>query len=174
VGNAHALELGLKGKTAGKPAEYLHFVEKKAASIEADMCLGAIIGGGTEAEVEALAKYGRILGILTTLREEFVDIFELEELVQKASIERLPIPIIFAMQNRTQKNNIEKILEKKTITNADAEALVDIIFNSRNVKKLKKYMEDLVAQANCLLHPFHAKDSRNQLMYWVSSMLEDL
>ena len=51
VGNAHALELGLKGKAAGKPGD-INFVEKKAGSIEADMCLGAIIGGGTETEVE--------------------------------------------------------------------------------------------------------------------------
>jgi len=41
----------------------MDFVRKKAASIEADMSIGAIFGGGTENEIKALGQYGRILGI---------------------------------------------------------------------------------------------------------------
>ncbi len=48
----------------------------KAASVEADMRIDAIVGGGNEKEIEALTKYGRILGMLATLREEFIDVFD--------------------------------------------------------------------------------------------------
>ena len=113
VGNAHASELGFKGKTAKNPEEYLSFVKKKAASIEADMTLGAIIGGGTEDEIKALGQYGRTLGILTTLREEFIDVFELEELKQKVKIDRLPIPMVFAMQNAKAKEEIDDDPDKE-------------------------------------------------------------
>ena len=174
VGNAHALELGLKGKTIHKPKEYLDLVKKKAASIEADMSLGAILGGGTEDQIKALGQYGRILGILTTLREEFIDVFEAEELLQKVNIDLLPIPIIIAMQDAKKKKEIDAILAKRKITKKNAEKLVETVFETESVKKLKKMMEDFSAQAICLLEVLHVKYLRNQLELWVSSMLEDL
>ncbi len=175
VGNAHALELGLKGKVQAKPEQYLDFVKKKAASIEADMSLGAIFGGGTKEQIEALGQYGRILGILTTLREEFIDVFEAEELRQKVNIDRLPIPIIIAMQNSNTKKQIDEILAKPKMTKKDAEKLVETVFETESVKKLKKEMEDFSTQAICLLYVLHGKVLlRNQLELWVSSMLEDL
>jgi geranylgeranyl diphosphate synthase type I len=174
VGNAHALELGLKGKASGKPQEYLEFVRKKAASIEADMHLGALLGRGTEEQIQALSQYGRILGILTTLREEFIDVFEAEELLQKVNINRLPIPIIFAMQNAQAKEEINKILAKQKIGRKDAEKLVETVFESEPVKCLKKEMEDFSTQACNLLRILPNQVLRNQLVEWLSSMLEDL
>jgi geranylgeranyl diphosphate synthase, type I len=174
VGNAHALELGLKGKLTGEPGEYLDFVKKKAASIEADMCFGAIFGGGTESEIKALSQYGRILGILTTLREEFIDIFEIEELAQKMNIDRLPIPMIFAMQDPKTKKEIEKILLKKRIAKKDLETIIDTVYETESVKKLKKEMEDFAAQAIYVLRILQGKELCKQLELWVSSMLEDL
>jgi len=174
VGNAHALELGLKGKTTAKPEEYLDFVKKKAASIEADMSLGAILGGGTEDQIKTLGQYGRKLGILTTLREEFVDVFEAEELRQKVKIERLPIPIIIAMQNAKTKKEIDEILAKRKISKNDTEKLVKTVFETESVKNLKKEMEDISSQAICLFRVLPNIVLRNQLELWVSSMLEDL
>lgn len=174
VGNAHALELGLKGKATGKPEEYLNFVKKKAASIEADMSLGAIFGGGTEDEIRALGQYGRILGILTTLREEFIDVYEVEELLQKMNIERLPLPLVFAMQNPRIKKQIDEILVKGKLTKKDPEKLTAIVFETKSVKKLKKEMEDLASEATFLLRVLQVKPLRKQLELCVSSMLEDL
>jgi geranylgeranyl pyrophosphate synthase len=174
VGNAHALELGLKGKAAGNPDEYLDFVKKKAASIEADMSLGAIFGGGTEDEIRALGKFGRILGILATLREEFIDVYEVEELLQKMKVERLPIPIVLAMQNHTTKKQINEILVKRKLAKKDSEKLIEIVFETRHVKDLKKEMEDFATEAIYLLRILQGKVLRKQLELCVSSMLEDL
>jgi geranylgeranyl pyrophosphate synthase len=174
VGNAHGLELGLKGKASVSPAECMQFVEKKAASVEADMRIGAIFGGGTVAEAEILAKYGRIMGILTTLREEFIDVFEVEELVQKIRIKQLPIPILFAMQEPYRRKKINKILANKNITNEDVEELVELTFESKHVKELKRNMEELVVEATSILIGLSNKKVGLQLHQWVSSMLEDL
>jgi len=46
LGNAHALELDLRERTNAELGEYMRGVEMKAASIEGDMRIGAIIGGG--------------------------------------------------------------------------------------------------------------------------------
>ena len=138
------------------------------------MHIGAIFGGGTIAEAETLAKYGRIIGMLTTLREEFIDVFEIEELVQKVHIKRLPIPILFAMQEPQRKKEIDKILANKNVTSGDVEELVELVFESKAVKKLKRDMEDLVVEATSLLLKLPNKKVSYQLNQWASSMLEDL
>ena len=67
----------------------------KAASVEADMYLGALFGGGKKEEIEVLAKIGRILGILATLRDDLVDVFDIEELNMRLAVKDLPLPLIF-------------------------------------------------------------------------------
>lgn len=172
-GNAHALELSLKKRADAPPEEYLKIVEMKAASIEGDMRIGAIIGGGTRKEVEALARYGRILGTLAMLREEFIDVFDTEELNQRVSSEYLPIPVLYAMQDTESKKKIEKLLAKE-ITNRDVGVLVDAVFKAKNVGKLKKYMEELVAEAVGITSTVRNKNLRDQLLSFASSTLEDL
>jgi geranylgeranyl pyrophosphate synthase len=172
-GNAHALELNLKKRADAPPEEYLKIVKMKAASIEGDMRIGAIIGGGTHKEVEALARYGRILGTLAMLREEFIDVFDVEELNQRVSSEYLPIPILYAMQDMESKKKIEELLANK-FTNRDVEALVDTVFKTKNVGKLKKYMEKLVTEASRITSNVGNKNLRDQLRNFASSTLEYL
>jgi len=172
-GNAHALELNLKKRADATPKEYLKIVKMKAASIEGDMRIGAIIGGGTHKEVEALARYGRILGTLAMLREEFIDVFDTEELNQRVSSEYLPIPILYAMQDTESKKKIEKLLAKE-ITNRDVDVLIDAVFVAKNVGKLKEYMEELVAEAVGITSTVRNKNLRDQMQSFASSTLEDI
>jgi len=172
-GNAHALELRVKKREGVSPEEYLNIVKMKAASIEGDMRIGAIIGGGTRKEVEALARYGRILGTLAMLREEFVDVFDIEELNQRTSSEYLPIPILYAMQDTESRKKIEKLLAKK-ITNRDVDALVEIVFETKKVKEFKKFMESLVSEAINITLNVRNNSLREQFICFASSTLEDL
>jgi geranylgeranyl diphosphate synthase type I len=173
LGNAHALELDLRERTNAEPREYMHEVEVKAASIEGDMRIGAIIGGGTHEEVEALARYGRILGTLAILREEFVDVFDVDELNQRVSNEYMPIPILYAMQDTKSKKKIEELLARK-ITSGDVDALVDTVFKTQKVKNLKGYMEYLVDKAIHIASNVQNKNLRDQLRTFASSSIEDL
>lgn len=54
--------------------EYIRIVTEKTASLfETSAKLGAIIGGGDEEEVEALAAYGRCIGIAYQLKDDLLD-----------------------------------------------------------------------------------------------------
>jgi len=172
-GNAHALELGLKKRADALPDEYLKIVKMKAASIEGDVRVGAIIGGGAHKEVEALARYGRILGTLAMLREEFADVFDVEELNQRLSSEYLPVPILYAMQDTESKEKIDGLVAND-ITNRDVNVLIATIFETKKVGDLKKYMEKLVAEAIHIASNVGNKDLRYQLQSFVSSTLEDI
>lgn len=49
-------------------------------------------GGGTEEEIEALGRCGKILGTLSTIPGEFIDMFEVDELHHRIPNECLPLP----------------------------------------------------------------------------------
>jgi geranylgeranyl diphosphate synthase, type II len=174
MGNAHAMEISYRGRTDLSENECMSLVRKKAASIEADIHIAAILGGGNKKQTDALAKYGRNIGTLTTLREEFIDIFEKEELEQKILIKRLPIPLIYAMHDVKIKGKLENIIQKDVLTKKDINLLLEMTFGSISVKKLKKDMEDLVDDSLCFLQTLDDSQVSEALKSIVSSMLEDL
>jgi len=174
LGNAHALELDLKGRVDIAPEQYMKILKMKAASVEADMRIGAIIGGGTNSEVEALTRYGRILGVLSTLREEFIDVFEIDELSHRVHNECLPIPVLYAMQDKKSKESIRRLLAKEQVTSEDIDELLDIVFEAKSVRKLKKTMEDFVQEALYLIPKIKSKKSSELLRNLAVSTLEDL
>lgn len=174
LGSAHALELKLKGRIDIIPEEYMQVLKMKAASVEADMRIGAIIGGGTDGEVEALTKYGRIFGILATLREEFIDIFEIEELYQRMHNECLPLPVLYAMQDTSLRERMQNLLAKKETTSKDVDELLDIVFEEKSVRKLKRMMKRLVRETTQLISEIKVNDARMLLKSLAMSALEDL
>lgn len=174
VGNAHASELLLRRRLEASPEEYLRILEKKAASVEADMRIAAIFGGGNRKEVEALARYGRMLGTLATLREEFVDMFDIEELNQRIKEETFPIPVLYALQDRESREKIEKIIEKGELRTKDVEELLDSVLSSKTVARLRGYMHDLVIQANAQIANVRNKEIVILLGRITTSALEDL
>lgn len=174
VGNAHALELDLKGKIECAADQYMHIVKMKAASIEADMRTGAVIGGGTDKDVDVLSRFGRILGILATLREEFIDMFEMEELNQRIQSKYLPIPIIYAMQDVDSRPTVERLIAKGRLTSADVDILLDVVLESKSVEPLRKKMEDFISESVQLARNVRNEKAGNTLIMLTSAALEDL
>jgi geranylgeranyl pyrophosphate synthase len=174
LGNAHALELELKLKGEVLPKAYMRILKMKASSIEADMRIGALVGGGTKEEIQTLAEFGRILGTLATLREEFIDVFEIEELENRVHSECLPIPILYAMEDRESARTIEKLLAKQRMTGKDIDTLVDVVFNSESVMRLKKKMQNLAARGFHLASKINIEKSATLLRNLSECALEDL
>jgi len=90
LGDAEALELGFRGRIDVTPEEYLRVVRKKAADVEAHTRISAILGGGSKEEIEALSKYGRLLGMLIILRDDLIDMVDFDEAVHRFKRECLP------------------------------------------------------------------------------------
>ncbi|MGB9925282.1 MAG: polyprenyl synthetase family protein [Candidatus Bathyarchaeales archaeon] len=174
VGNAHALEVGLKEKKGFFPDDYMKIMEMKAASLEADMHLGALFGGGEAAKVEVLAKLGRTLGILVFLREEFIDVFDIEELCQRVAVQDLPLPLLFAMQDQEVKEKIVNIISKPKITKSDVAELVDFTLEAKPVVELRGKMQHLIEKGLLLANNFAKAELWNRFKTLLSFMLEDL
>jgi geranylgeranyl pyrophosphate synthase len=174
VGNAHALEIGLKESKNITPSDYLKITELKAASIEADMYIGALFGGGKDADVAVLARVGRILGILATLRDDLIDVFDTEELRQRISAQDLPLPLIFAMQDQKTKEKVMAILSKPNITKSKVATLVDLTIESEPVVQMKKRMQLLIGEGLSLTNKLPIGKLQNKLQALLAFMLEDL
>jgi len=174
VGNAHASELGLRGRLDASPDEYIKIIEKKAASIEADMHVAAIVSGGSNEECTALARYGRIMGTLATLREEFIDIFEAEELNQRIKTEALPIPVLYAFQDKESSKKIERLLGNGELDDKEIDDLLDIVLESRSVAKLRTRMLNLVARAEKAIRQIENEQVKKLLANMVEAAPEDL
>lgn len=174
VGNAHALEVGMKKRGKVTPNDYLKITEMKAAGLEVDMYLGAVFGGGEDEEVQILAKIGRTLGVLATLRDDLIDVFDMEELCQRVAVNDLPLPLTFAMQDPDSKKKIACIISKPLMTDEDVAELVDVTLAAKPVVELKEKMSLLIKEGSGTLSKLSDTKSYNKLRQLLSFMLEDL
>lgn len=173
VGDAHLAESKLRTQRRVEPNEYLRMVNKKGANIELLTQVGATIGKGSAEEVRALGEYGRILGSLITLREEFIDMFEPEELQNRTKAKCLPLPILYALQDTQYGKEIAKILSEKAISAKVAEKIVDLTFKSRGAQTLLRDMHDLSERATRVLSETSARHN-TKLPLLLKATLEDL
>ena len=174
MGNAHALELAFRENKSTNLDDYMRILKMKAASVEADVYLGALFGGAKENEIEVASKLGRILGTLMMLREEFIDIFELEELTQRLAVQDLPFPIIAAMKEEATKQEILEIISKPAKTQADIDKLLDITFKTRPVKEIKTYMKTTIEEGIALTSKLPHSNVQGTLKNLLLFMIEDL
>jgi heptaprenyl diphosphate synthase len=174
LGDAEALEASLKGNIDISSEKCLRILEKKASSFEAYMRVGAIIGGGEQSEIDILGNYGRTLGLLNRIREDFIDIFEPDELQNRMKNELLPIPILYAFKNLQTKKTIVNILSKPKISNKDAERIVDIIFKDKRVEMLKNNIQHLAEKTSKSISILQNQNVKSQIRALLLGLLEDL
>jgi geranylgeranyl pyrophosphate synthase len=175
VMDAHIQEIPLKAKKWHvKPETYLQVITKKSADLEGHMKIGAIYGGGSPKEVQALGTYGRTLGLLLAIRLEFIDIFETDELSNRIKYECLPLPILYAIQNKTQRAKIKQILSNEKISQSNCDEIVDIVQASKEVSDLRNHLETLKKEAVNSLASLKNRQAKSNLTMLAASMLEDL
>jgi geranylgeranyl pyrophosphate synthase len=121
-----------------------------------------------------MKKCGRVLGTLAMLREEFIDVFEVDELNQRVQTEALPLPIMYALQDAQSKVRIRSLLQKKKLSTTDANKLVEIVFDSESVTALIENMKKLAAADLSIVSQIKDPLAKATLRNLVLSMLEDL
>ncbi len=148
ISGAEASEAGMRGKINVPKQVYLEVIRRKVAAGEASMRIGAILGDGTLEEVKLLAEYGRDYGVLLSVRDEFVDIYEQDELENRAIKEVLPLPLLVTLGDESKKTKLVELLQGK-ITEEKIETIVDIVTNSKETTLLVLEMRQLVNKTIC-------------------------
>jgi len=152
LGDAEALELQLR-KNIATPETYLRIIRKKAADVEAHTRIGAIVGKADKLETKALGEYGRLLGMLIILKDDYIDSLEYDELRHRIQNEHLPMPLLFALENKEVKTSINKILQKKILTKQDIKLIERLIVRAQGFKKTAALIETLLESAENQITP---------------------
>jgi len=172
LGDAEALELSFQARTDVTPKEYLSVVKKKAADMEAYMRLGGILGNGTQEEIEALGKYGRLLGTLIILRDDLIDLIDLHETVQRIRKESLPLPILYALQDTTLREALVELIHRKKYTTRQAKKVVELAEDSGGMKRTRSLMQRLINQACDLLTNIEGEGPNLRLLLYAMISFE--
>jgi geranylgeranyl pyrophosphate synthase len=168
LGDAEALALHFRGRVDVTPEDYLCVVRKKAADIEAYTRISAILGDGSEEEIEALGEYGRLLGMLAILRADMIDMFDLKETIHRIKKEHLSLVILYALQN-PEMNPVLRSLLKKTKTLKDAEKLSTFVDKAGGYIRMEECMNKLAEEAYLKIEKI--KSNRKHLKLLVQGML---
>ena len=172
IGSAEAHEAHLRGNLNISPGEYLDIIKHKVSVAAVAAQIGAILGDGDPARIEGLKEYGKTLGILMTIRDEFVDMFELEELKNRYKNECLPLPMLYAFRDASLKSQILAKLEQGQMTETELEKLLELIVNSDEVHELVREMETSIQKTSAEL-TFITKN-REIFVNLLKSSIEDL
>jgi geranylgeranyl pyrophosphate synthase len=139
-----AKETSLRSKIDISDEEYLNIISQKVATAEATTKIGAILGNGSEKEIAVMSHFGRTYGILLSLRDEFIDVFEADEIKNRLMNECLPLPILLALKDNS-KNTILVDLLKNNITQENVDRILDLSFeckaNQELISQMKKMIE---------------------------------
>jgi len=160
--DAEAREAHLKGNWTLASDEYFHILEMKTALAEATAHIGAILGDAKTEEIKKLRKLAKILSLLNNIRNEFVDIYEKEELRNRVVNECLPLPIICAFSDLKIRRKMLPILARKEFSDDDIDRIMQIIDEAETTQKLKNKMEMLARIGTKILSSF--KESKAKLL----------
>jgi geranylgeranyl pyrophosphate synthase len=141
ISSAQVQESVLKQHLNSPAEQYFSMLKTKASVASATARIGAILGDGSEEQVAALAAFGETFGLLLSVRDEFIDVYDLEELKHRVENEWLPLPILYALQKR-DKTSLDLDLSKDIKENYDC--FVDLVSNSDSALGLKDAMEKMI------------------------------
>jgi geranylgeranyl pyrophosphate synthase len=168
---SEAREASLRGRMDISGGDYLDIIRQKAAAAEASTRIGALLGGGTKKEINLLGHYGRTYGVLMTLRNEFIDIFEVDELKNRAEKECLPLPILLALKKGSTRTAILQLLKKK-LTEDNIEKILDLSIDFEETRLLTMDMKKWVEKEISLISPLLYCKQSLELLLWAA--LEDI
>ncbi|MEM0356775.1 MAG: polyprenyl synthetase family protein [Candidatus Bathyarchaeia archaeon] len=175
LGVAVAKETALKGKWDVNPKEYLDIIAMKAAIADVTARVGALIGGGRRKEIIALGKYGRTLGTLATIRDDFIDILEPQELQNRVQNECLPLPFLYALQDQKARDKIIHMLEKDEFTDKDCWNMLKEIRKSPSFNEFIVQLKTLLRKGQCSLRTISINQKiENTLLQMLDAMVEDI
>jgi geranylgeranyl pyrophosphate synthase len=149
ISSAEALAIKLKKKAAIDPDEYFEIMRLKGVVPEIQCRIGGIIGQANNKTLEALSRYGRIVGMLAIIGDEFRDMFNASELEHRIKFEYLPLPMIYATQDEKARNAIEELIAQQKYSQTTIEAVAKLVLETEGVYRFRcKFSEQINQELN--------------------------
>jgi heptaprenyl diphosphate synthase len=140
--------------------EYYAKIERKTAVLlAASTYCGAVLGGLDEAQVEAMRRFGRLLGMSFQIADDVLDYLATEAEVGKPVGNDLKqgtvtLPLMLARHDPAVDGKLDTILEKATLQDADYAEVVRIVRGSRGIEESYGYAKAFGDKARAELQVF--------------------
>jgi len=160
------------GDTSLTEAEYLSIVEKKTAVLISAACeSGAVLGGVSGAQAQALEQFGYKIGMAFQITDDTLDYMAKEEDFGKSigkDLEegKMTLPLIFTLSHCSQadRDRVRTAVEKKAFSPETIRDIFALIQNSGGIDYSLKKAEQFIAEARKGLNVFDASAEKDQLL----------
>ncbi len=142
ISTAEALEIKLSKKPVIDPEEHFNVMRLKGVVAEVQCRIGGILGEADEASLEVLAGYGRTVGMLGAIKDEFSDIFNGQELLHRIKFECPPMPMVYACQDKKVRSQIRELVDDPDFSNKHVRKIGKLIMGSEGYQKLIREIND--------------------------------
>lgn len=152
--------------------DYLIMATHKTAhySGAVPLAIGAIIGGGTEGQIEALRNYGLDTGLAFQIQDDLLNLVGTEESTKKdfrsdITEGKRTLVVVHALHHSDRRERLVEILSSKEKDRAVLDEAVDIMQASGSIDYARNYAENLTSIAkNRLLDMISPSPSRDMLI----------
>ncbi len=140
--------------------EYYAKIERKTAVLlAASTYCGAVLAGLSEAQVEAMRRFGRLLGMSFQIADDVLDYLATEEEVGKPVGNDLKqgtvtLPLMLARHDPSVDGRLDAILGKAMLQDSDYAEVVRIVRDSRGIEESYGYAKAFGDKARAELQAF--------------------
>ncbi|HMK54653.1 MAG TPA: short chain isoprenyl diphosphate synthase IdsA [Methanobacteriaceae archaeon] len=173
-----ASDMGFAEQLEVSEEEYLHMIYKKtAALIAAATRSGAILGGGTKQQVEALTEYGKLIGLAFQIQDDYLDVVSDEENLGKPvgsdiAEGKRTLLVVHTMEAASPEDREELITILKEKSDQNVPRAIEIFQKYGSIDYAHHIAHDNVKQAKELLTILDDSPSRTALMMLADFVLE--
>jgi geranylgeranyl pyrophosphate synthase len=172
VAEAEAANLKLRKRSDAKPENKLDVINTHAVSLETLMKVGAVMGNGTQDEVEHLGNYGRYLYTILELQKDFKASINLTlELAERIKNGSFTYTLLWA------KNRSEEIIEylttcPDTIKPTDIRKIVDAILETNATEHTIRLLEKMTQKGDKELSKLQTNNATKSLEFFLQAQLK--
>ena len=158
--------------------EYLGMIEKKTGLMFMMAAKGgAVIGNGSDEQVEAMAEYGRLLGIGFQIWDDVLDIKRSKDMKSygsdiKAGKKTLMMVYAFEHASEDDKVQLNQIVGNRTASDDDINLAIEILNRSGAVDYTQNLAEEYADKARELLKVLPDSESKKVLEEFVEFMVK--
>lgn len=145
------------------------------------LAVGAIVGDGTEEQIEGLRQFGIDTGLAFQIQDDVLNLVGTEEQTKKdfrndITEGKRTLIVVHALQNSDQRDRLIEILSSHTKDPALLEEAVNIMENSGSIRYARDYAEQLSQQAKerllTLIDPSISRDLLVSMADWFVERLQ--
>jgi octaprenyl-diphosphate synthase len=160
--------------------DYLSIIEKKTSILISAACaVGGILGGASDAQIEALTRFGMRLGSAFQITDDTLDYVAREEEFGKTIGKdldegKMTLPLIRTMKKCTpeEKNLIKRVIENRERDNQDVADVVSLIHRYDGINYSLNKAKTYIDAGKGFLEPFENTEAKTVLSTIADSIIK--